>query len=431
MNPSLHGQGLAELERQAAAATEAGQWPDAARLWARVLELDPRHVTAHTRLGDLALRRGDASAALASFRRAAELDGRDPWQWVNVARACEALRDEPGAEAALSRALQVNPYDLLALLMRAQQFERLGRPHAAAAAYGAAADVAPPLPRVVPPLRAAVEHAQRYRADYQRRYGDFLDQALAPLRQQVRGADRERFDRSVDLLVGRRKRFDSQPMLHYMPGLLPTEFFERSRFPWLDAIEAGTDVIRDEFLAVLASDAGFAPYIQYGVDQPVAQWAQLNHNPDWSAFHLVKSGRPVAGNAERCPRTMELWRGVPSPQQPGRTPVALFSLLKPRTHIPPHVGASNARLLTHLPLIIPPGCSFRVGNTVREWVPGQAWVFDDTIEHEARNDSDRLRVIMIFDIWHPDLSPDEQRLMTALAEAMNTFNADTAAGYDA
>lgn len=99
----------------------------------------------------------------------------------------------------------------------------------------------------------------------------------------------------------------------------------------------------------------------------------------------------------------------------------MFSLLKPKTRIPPHCGVSNVRLVTHLPLVVPAGCGFRVGDDVREWVPGRAWVFDDTIEHEAWNDSGELRAILMFDIWHPQLSNAERKLVTALSEAMNSF----------
>ncbi len=101
----------------------------------------------------------------------------------------------------------------------------------------------------------------------------------------------------------------------------------------------------------------------------------------------------------------------------------MFSLLKPGTRIPPHTGVSNARLVTHVPLIIPEQCGFRVGNTTREWVPGQAFVFDDTIEHEAWNLSDKLRVVLIFDVWHPELTPPERALITALAAGLNEFTA--------
>jgi aspartyl/asparaginyl beta-hydroxylase (cupin superfamily) len=118
---------------------------------------------------------------------------------------------------------------------------------------------------------------------------------------------------------------------------------------------------------------------------------------------------------------MKALEGAPQPEQPGRTPASMFSLLKPRTRIPPHTGVTNVRLVTHLALIIPEGCGFRVGNETRQWLPGRAWVFDDTIEHEAWNDSEKLRVVLIFDIWHPQLTPPEQAMITALTAGMNAF----------
>jgi aspartyl/asparaginyl beta-hydroxylase (cupin superfamily) len=218
-------------------------------------------------------------------------------------------------------------------------------------------------------------------------------------------------------------------MTHYYPGLPAIEFFERHEFPWLDAFEAATDEIRAEFLAVLAAEEGFTPYITYADDLPLSQWAELNNSPNWSAFHLYKMGEPVKENAVKCPKTMRLLTGAPQPDQPGRTPTAMFSLLKPGTRIPPHVGVSNLRLVTHVPLIMPRACGFRVGNETREWVPGKAWVFDDTIEHEAWNDSDKLRVVLIFDIWHPHLTPAERAMITALSAGMNAFSG-SAGGFD-
>ena len=84
------------------------------------------------------------------------------------------------------------------------------------------------------------------------------------------------------------------------------------------------------------------------------------------------------------------------------------------TKIPPHVGVSNARLVCHLPLIVPAGCWFRVGGETREWKVGEAFVFDDTIEHEAMNPTDELRVVFIFDAWHPDLGEVEREAVAAL-----------------
>jgi len=81
----------------------------------------------------------------------------------------------------------------------------------------------------------------------------------------------------------------------------------------------------------------------------------------------------------------------------------------------------NARLICHLPLIVPAGCGFRVGNEVREWRQGEMWAFDDTIEHEAWNNSDEWRVILLFEIWRPELTDEERELVAAMLEAVDTY----------
>jgi len=123
----------------------------------------------------------------------------------------------------------------------------------------------------------------------------------------------------------------------------------------------------------------------------------------------------------RCPRTVEALSHAPQVDVAGRGPTAFFSILDAFTHIPPHTGVTNTRLTVHLPLIVPPQCSFRVGGETREWVPGQAWVFDDTIEHEAWNRSDVPRAVLIFDIWNPLLSPAERDLMRAAIETVGIY----------
>jgi aspartyl/asparaginyl beta-hydroxylase (cupin superfamily) len=105
---------------------------------------------------------------------------------------------------------------------------------------------------------------------------------------------------------------------------------------------------------------------------------------------------------------MELMAGLPQADIPGAGPNAMFSLLAPHTTIPPHVGINNARLVCHLALVVPDGCWFRVGAETRQWRRGEAFLFDDTIEHEAANPSDQLRVVFIFDVWHPELSEVER-----------------------
>ena len=418
---------LARLEDDAIRALQQGRERDAIALWNRIVGLMPTHLRALTVLGQYAFRHSDFASARRLFEQATRVDGSDPRQWTSLALACQRLGDDAAEDAALFRAASADPQDLLTLLLRGQFYERQGKARQAAQTFGAAAAVAPPAERLAPELLPLLHHALEFQHQHQQAFAQHIDSAIAPALDDCQGEDLARFKTSVDILLQRKRRYDSQPMQYYYPGLAPGEFFDRSQFPWFDSMEAGTAAIRDEFLAVLQSDQGFAPYITYSADQPVHQWAALNHSPNWTAFHLVERGRPVAANAARCPQTMALWAQAPAPDQPGRTPAAMFSLLRPRTHIPAHTGSSNVRLVVHLPLIVPPGCRFRVGNSVREWQVGRAWAFDDTIEHEAWNDSDQLRVVLLFDVWHPALSTAERRMITALSAGLNGF----AGGADA
>lgn len=381
--------------------------------------------------GQQALQRRDGAAAKNAFERLAALEPGNAEPWLYLAMVHKANRDDAAQEQALFRALAIDSHDLMALIMRGNLFEKQGRTHEAAQAYAAVVTVAPPIEQVVEHLRPAVLHAREYARRQTQARGEFVERFIAEQGGELEAAEAERFRLSLDILFGRKKRQDPQPVGYYMPSLKPVEFFDRADFPWADEFESHTDAIRQEFLAVLRSDAGFAPYITYGTDQPLNQWAELNHSPRWSAFHLLKDGAPMPGNAERCPQTLAALKLAPQPVQAGRTPVAMFSLLKPRTRIPPHHGISNARLVTHLPLIVPPGCTFRVGNSVRQWQEGRLWSFDDTIEHEAWNDSDQLRVVLIFDVWNPQLNEAERRLISLMAQAENAFYGGASGGYAA
>jgi aspartyl/asparaginyl beta-hydroxylase (cupin superfamily) len=106
---------------------------------------------------------------------------------------------------------------------------------------------------------------------------------------------------------------------------------------------------------------------------------------------------------------------------PNFGPTVLFSVLEPHTHIPAHSSVTNARLVVHLPVIVPGNCRFRVGNETRDWEEGKAWVFDDTIDHEAWNDSDGKRVIVMIDIWNPMLTPAERDLVSGLLNGMRDY----------
>ena len=101
--------------------------------------------------------------------------------------------------------------------------------------------------------------------------------------------------------------------------------------------------------------------------------------------------------------------------------MALFSRLKPGTHLFAHSGMLNTRLICHVPLVVPPGCRLRVGCETREVVEGRAMIFDDSFEHEAWNRSDSVRAVLLFEIWRPEISEEEKVALTAMFEAVTGY----------
>ncbi|MCP1470038.1 aspartyl/asparaginyl beta-hydroxylase (cupin superfamily) [Sphingobium sp. OAS761] len=157
--------------------------------------------------------------------------------------------------------------------------------------------------------------------------------------------------------------------------------------------------------------ASVRPYVQQDAGTPQNKWTALDGTLDWGAAFLWEYGERNETVCAACPATAAALETLPGMHIPGRAPSAFFSLLKAKSRIPAHTGVTNTRAIIHLPLIVPPGCGFRVGGETRSWQEGVAFAFDDTIDHEAWNDSDHLRVILIFDVWNPHLSLEEQELL--------------------
>ena len=184
-------------------------------------------------------------------------------------------------------------------------------------------------------------------------------------------------------------------------------------------MEAESGSIKQELTTFLENQKeGFSPYVAYAPGTPENQFAELNHSTRWQSLWLWKDGEPQSDEQASFPRTTEILKGLPLCDQPGFAPTALFSALAPKTRIPPHTGSTNVRALAHLPLILPGPARFRVGNKTRSWRFGEAWVFDDTIEHEAQNDADETRFILIFDVWNPFISESEKRAITELLRSI-------------
>jgi aspartyl/asparaginyl beta-hydroxylase (cupin superfamily) len=165
----------------------------------------------------------------------------------------------------------------------------------------------------------------------------------------------------------------------------------------------------------------FRPYIDAPAGAPLNQWKDLNKSPNWSTLFFWKEGERCEHICNDYPVTAAACEEAPLAIIATHAPTVMYSCLAGGARIPPHTGATNVRLVLHLPLIVPPKCGYRVGHVTREWKVGVPWIFDDTIEHEAWNDSDQLRVVLIFDVWNPLLSDAERELVTALLSAVRDY----------
>ncbi|MBS0393914.1 MAG: aspartyl/asparaginyl beta-hydroxylase domain-containing protein [Proteobacteria bacterium] len=403
-------------------AEAAGRLDEARQLLARAQLAAPDDAQVLNALARRELVAGNAGAARQLLARAVAADPRQAEIWLNLAAALRGLGQRAEEMAALERALALEPRHTRALLQKGSLHELTGELRAAAAAYREALRTIPPGVAVPPAMRPAIDGARRVVAENNRRLEAFLDERLAALRARHPPAERRRAERSLEILLQQAPIYRSQPSFLYLPGLAAVEFHDPAQFPWLAQVEAATDAIREELMAVLADGPEtLEPYVRIPRGAPLDQWRELNESRRWGVYFLWREGRPFPEHIARCPRTVAALGGWPRCEIPGCAPTAVFSILEPHTRIPPHHGVNNARLIVHLPLVVPPGCEFRVGGERRSWEPGRALVFDDTIEHEAINDSDLPRAVLIFDIWHPALSAAGRELVAATCAAVGSY----------
>jgi aspartyl/asparaginyl beta-hydroxylase (cupin superfamily)/Tfp pilus assembly protein PilF len=395
----------------------AGKTAESDQLLARVAQQAPNHPAVLNELGVRMLARGAPEQAQALFARATSADPKHPSLWANLASSLKALGRRNEELEAIAKALELEPRHVSALLQKGAFLEESGDARNAARTYQDALACMPPNAAVPPNVQSVIAHAKSLIDSDLAALAVALEQPLAQIQERHGGQRQRRVEQCLETLTGRRKPYHSQPTWMYFPELPAIEFFERADFPWLDEFEAAADEIRAELLRVLVADRdGLQPYIDFPAGLPLDQFRELNRSRRWSAYFLWNQSEAIAGHIARCPVTARMLETTPRCRVGGRAPTAFFSILDPNTRIPPHTGVTNTRCTVHLPLIVPPNCGFRVGATTREWVPGKAWVFDDSIEHEAWNLSDTPRAILIFDVWNPLLTAAEREMIQAATE---------------
>ena len=319
----------------------------------------------------------------------------------------------------IDRYLLLDPKDVNANLIKADALTGLGKTKAASGFYLAAIRLAPDVSqlsesqakeirRAQAACDAAAKHFEKSMSSYLDEIG-FKDSGGAT-----------RIEQTVDIMMGRKQAYHQNPSKLYIPELPHKQFYDPSDFEWAECLISKAGYIKQELQNLMEDETLFSPYMDHNPDAPALSNVGLENDSRWSAFHLVKDGLPIESNIKRCPDTYAALSELPIAKINGRSPNILFSLLKPGVHIPPHHGQTNARLLVHLPLIVPNGCELRVGNQIRSVVENKLMIFDDSIEHEARNTSDSTRIVLIFDIWRPELSNEETTVISGIFEKIES-----------
>jgi aspartate beta-hydroxylase len=402
---------------------QRGQSVSAAVCWQKVLEIEAEFPPALNNLAMLAMHRGDLSMARDLLQRAVAVAPDYTMAHANLSRVHSALGDADSALSEIDAAIKADPAAWGPHVEKARLLEAQDKQRAAAASYGKALAYMPEVVQQAPDMQPLVEHARRMQAENQSQMREFLLARIGDLMRTGSPRQLERFQHSLDVLTGRRDMALSRPQTLPFARLPSIPIFHREDFDWAPAVEAAFPDMLRELQSLLEEQAEFVPYVQMPDDEPKGPFEPLNNNPAWGAYYFWNSGKLIEEHAARCPRTVAaLAENAPMCRVPGRAPVTFFSALKPGTHIGAHNGATNSRLTVHMPLIIPPNCALRVGGETHVWTPGELVMFDDTIVHEAWNYSDRLRVVLIFDIWHPMLTALERDLVCETIQGILEYN---------
>ncbi|MEO1730392.1 MAG: aspartyl/asparaginyl beta-hydroxylase domain-containing protein [Pseudomonadota bacterium] len=200
----------------------------------------------------------------------------------------------------------------------------------------------------------------------------------------------------VNDIIGRSSLISNAPVL------------ESDGFAWAKQLEANWEAIRDEALAVYRNREAIPPLREISPDHK-----GIVKDNAWRSFFLIGYGHRVEPNMARAPKTAELVSRIPGLNS------AFFSILAPGTVITPHRGVTKAFVTAHLGLSVPTEreqCWMRVDDQRLSWEEGKLLIFDDTYEHEVRNDTDETRIILLCQIARPLRAPG-----TWFAKALMTY----------
>ncbi|KAE9050182.1 hypothetical protein PR003_g1936 [Phytophthora rubi] len=205
------------------------------------------------------------------------------------------------------------------------------------------------------------------------------------------------------------------PTLFCFPGLDSAPWHDTSKFEWVKHLEANRETIANEYLALKQQRESLAKTSETASDYKVYDKEHQLHQGQWDWLSYVTQGRRQADFAVQCPKTVEILESIPGFMAGLPFAYSFFSVLKPESSIKAHSAPCNIRLRCHFPLFVPEGCGIRVGDETRQWEEGKALVLDDAFDHEVwHNGKKGDRVLLLFDVWHPDLVQGEREAITEM-----------------
>lgn len=412
---------------RARALLAAGKAVEAAQVYESILAVDASQTEALNALAIRALRGGDFHRAQRLLEQALSVAPNDPLTLNNLAQAHQTVGDAEKALTIYRQVLAVKPNLYAARLSAARLLEERGEAEQALPLYFRAITDAQQggrwlSPDSTPPsLQPLVQHAMLTVNEGRRRlYGQLME----PLRLRFGREAMARVDYCLDVYLGDRRCDFADPLQRprflYFPGLPALPYLDKAQVPEMEALEASTGIIGEELSRLLTASAGReAVFLDESV--AAANLTASSGKPSWDGYYFYRHGERRDDNCDACPGTTRAIEALPLCRVRAHGPEVLFSVLSPGTHILPHVGVTNTRIVGHLGLIVPPECGLRVAGQQYEWQVGQSVLFDDTYQHEAWNRSDATRVVLIFDLWNPYLTGAERAALTELIGAIGDF----------
>jgi aspartate beta-hydroxylase len=406
---------------------QQGRLEEAERAARQALQRQPRDIESMNVLALIALRRGHLAPAQQMLEASIAVAPESAMTRHYLGRVHDSSGNVEAAVDAHGAAVKLAPQMFVIRLHYAAALERAGRTDQAAIQYFRAMQDAQAQGRWIsqettaPALRPMVEHAvQVVRSTRKATFANVLE----PLRRQYGRDGLERVEQCLRIYFREEPPVypdpRQRPTFLYFPGLPPAPYLSRSLFPWIEQLESHTEAIRQELLQLLPNEIGRERvFTSEAIEQ--VNLRGLNAPPSWNGYYFYRHGIRRDDNCSSCPMTARALELLPLSHVREHGPEVLFSVFTAGTHLLPHRGVTNTRLVGHLPLIVPPDCALNVGGEIHEWREGRAVIFDDTYEHEAWNRSQQTRVVLIFDLWNPYLTEVERAAIAELVPAMGDF----------